>query len=364
MPRQHFGNPGIPIAYNGTLRSTIAVLSGAAVAQVCRAGGAQAMERVTRVHDAVYRITTPYVGGGVVFLYLIRGERTALVDTGVKGSPQGTITPALAEIGLGMGDVDLILTTHGHHDHAGGNLEAKQLTGAPIHLHQGDLPMARSLDAELEYHLPSMRTLEFADDVVEARARLVAETAGVEKAEVDVVWSGGEVVDLGRGVSLRVVHTPGHTAGSVCLYWEAEGLLLTADAVQGMGPRAGSFPYYTDAVAYRRSLRSLAELDIRLLCSGHAALGGGVINEPSRRGDEARLFLEDSIWVADTIHGAVASAMERLPDARPREVVLAALAELIYSIPQVHLRGAGMPALAGRTLLAHMEAARLGSYPS
>lgn len=318
---------------------------------------------VSRVHDAVYRITTPYEGGGTVFLYLLRGDQVALVDTGTTGSPAGVIAPALAEIGLTLSDVEVVLTTHGHHDHAGGNLATKRASGAALYLHQADLPLAQSLDMELDYHLGPMRALEFPDDLVQWRTDIVRETAGEEKAEVDALLSGGDRIDLGKGIVLDVLHCPGHTPGSVCFYWGAQGILFTADAIQGLGPKAGAFPYYADAPSYRRSLETLVALDVHLLCLGHAVLGGGVINDPIRRGEECGALLRESIKAADTIHGAVTSALEQRPDASRRELALLALSELIYSIPQVRMRGAEMPLLAARTLLAHMEAASRGLYP-
>jgi len=53
------------------------------------------------------------------------------------------------------------------------------------------------------------------------------------------VLPDGDRVDLGSGLELKVVHTPGHTPGSVCYYWEAEKLLLSGDAVQKPGVPMG-----------------------------------------------------------------------------------------------------------------------------
>ena len=52
---------------------------------------------------------------------------------------------------------------------------------------------------------------------------------------------GGEL-DLGRALALRVLHTPGHTPGSISLYWEREGILFTGDSLQGRGSRPGWMP--------------------------------------------------------------------------------------------------------------------------
>ena len=54
-------------------------------------------------------------------VYLLEGERLALVDTCTAPDPQKYIAPALANIGRSLADIDVIINTHGHWDHAGGN---------------------------------------------------------------------------------------------------------------------------------------------------------------------------------------------------------------------------------------------------
>ena len=76
--------------------------------------------RVTKI-NAPMSMGVPHRTGGGVGLYLIKGERLALVDTGVYNSPENAIAPALAERGLSLKDIDFVLNTHGHADHAGGN---------------------------------------------------------------------------------------------------------------------------------------------------------------------------------------------------------------------------------------------------
>lgn len=315
------------------------------------------------IGNRIYQIRTPFIEGGTVFLYLLKGDTTALVDTGVADSPREVLQPALAELGMALSDVDLILNTHAHLDHAGGNLEVKRASGARIHVHVGDLPLASSLDAQVEFMTAPLRALGFPEEVVQKRADYVRKTAG-QPAGADVVLVEGDVVDLGAGMRLRIVHCPGHTPGSVAYYWESEGVLFTGDGVQGHGSRLGGYPLYFDAAAYRRTLAALAEMDFRLLCLGHAYVGGSLINEPTREGEEARGFLRESARVADAIHGAVVSAIGQRPGGTRREVALAALSELIYEIPQLLVRETGMPAAGGPTLHAHIEAALDGSYPA
>ena len=77
--------------------------------------------RTVQIHPEIYRIQAPFGQGSTVYLYLVRGERLALVDTGVVDTPRQILEPALAEIGLKLSDVEVVLVTHVHTDHTGGN---------------------------------------------------------------------------------------------------------------------------------------------------------------------------------------------------------------------------------------------------
>src|SRR4030081_1956676 len=91
-----------------------------------------------RVSDRVYRIQAPYEGNAV-HLYLVRGAKLALIDSGAADSPQAAVEPALHELGLDWTDLDFLLNTHGHVDHAGGNGELKAFAPAvQIAVHNAD----------------------------------------------------------------------------------------------------------------------------------------------------------------------------------------------------------------------------------
>ena len=317
-----------------------------------------------QVHPSVYRIETPYENDGVVFLYLLKGDQVALIDTGSSSSPFRVLPGALAEIGMSLSDVDVILNTHGHLDHAGGNTATKRASNARIYMHKVDVPLSQDLQTEIEFHTASLRALNFPQSFIKARSEYISVAAGSEKVPVDTAIDDGDVIELGKGIKLRVVHTPGHTPGHVCFFWESEGVLLTGDAVQGQGIRPGSYPYYFDAPTYRRSLSTMERLTPQVVCMGHAYGGGGPISDPTRRGEDAKAVLRESMRVADVIHRAVSTALEEKPGASRREIALAALADLVYDLPQWRLRETQMPGHAGPTLFTHIEAALAGSYPA
>jgi glyoxylase-like metal-dependent hydrolase (beta-lactamase superfamily II) len=305
----------------------------------------------------------PFDGGGNVFLYLLKGERIAVIDTGVEHTPSQVLQPALAEMGLSLSDVDMILNTHAHLDHAGGNGEMKKLSAAPIHLHRDDLFMANSVQAQVEFMTAPLIALDFSKEAVEERAEHTITCTG-RAVGADVVLSEGDTVDMGKGIVLKVVHNPGHTPGSISYLWESEGILLTGDGVPGMGSRPGGYPLYFDACAYRRSLAKLSRIDVRMMCLGHAYLGGTLVNHPIKEGADCGLFLKGAIQTADTIHQAAADAVRRMPGAGKRELALAMVSELVYCLPQVLVRETGMPGAAAAAFASHIDAALRGSYPT
>lgn len=315
-----------------------------------------------QVNYSCYTIMAPFHGGGNVFLYLLKGDRIAVVDTGVEHTPSEVLQPALAGMGLALSDIDLILNTHAHLDHAGGNGEMKKLSRASICLHRDDLFMADSVQAQVEFMTAPLIALDFSREAVGERAEHTIANTG-QAVGADVVLSEDDTVDLGKGIVLRVVHNPGHTPGSISYFWESEGIMLTGDGVPGMGSRPGGYPLYFDACSYRRSLAKLSRMDFRMMCLGHAYLGGTLVNHPIREGADCMLFLKGAIRTADTIHQAAVDAVRRMPGAGRRELALAMVSELVYSIPQVLVRETGMPGAAAAAFATHIDAALDGSYP-
>ena len=316
---------------------------------------------VIRVHERIWQIQAPFGPDGLVMLYLLRGSKLALVDTGVATSPIEDVRPGLAEVGLDLADVDYILNTHGHLDHLGGNASFKrEAPDASIHLHADDQPFAESHD----YHRTFMTEFyhQFGrSDLAPAREAFVLKMIGEGDAGVDRVLADGDRVDLGSGLELSVIHTPGHTPGSVCYYWESEKLLLTGDAVQARGSRGGGWPLYFHASSYRRSLDRLLDVRVETLCPGHGFHSALPLNTPLKHGTEARHLIEESAEVSKAIDGAVRAQIKANPGASNLEIAQAATLDLLEQIPTMIDPVMRLPGAGGATLWAHIREAREAS---
>jgi len=160
-----------------------------------------------------------------------------------------TATPSLPwiadELAARAWTLKLIVSTHGHWDHIGDNAAVAAHTAAQIAVH----PLDR---ARLERPEPLYAPFDIPPSV-----------PAVELAE-------GGLIRFGE-IRLRVLHTPGHTAGSVCLFAEDEGLLYSGDTLFAAGWGRVDLPG-GDADAMVESIARLTNLEDRIgVLPGHGA---------------------------------------------------------------------------------------------
>jgi glyoxylase-like metal-dependent hydrolase (beta-lactamase superfamily II) len=285
-----------------------------------------------RFHPKVVQIGCYWGDGGHTELYLLEGDTLAIVDTGVNDTPTKYIAPALESYGLTLGEVDLILNTHGHHDHAGGNAEMVAASGAKVWIHEADARVAEDPDYQFDTYFVNRHVLVGRPDRLDAARAAMRVTAG-QPARVDRKLVDGDLVELGKGISLRVIHTPGHTRGSVCYYWESEGLVFCGDSVMGLSSRPGGFPLIYSPADYDRTIDRLLGMEIAALGLGHHYRTHAVPRDSVHFGPNVKAYLRASREIADIIGDSLRRAAAARPEAGFLEVARAATDLVAEQLP-------------------------------
>ena len=203
-------------------------------------------------------------------IYLIKGDtQNVLIDTGMTAKFP-LLKSRLSELGLRVRDINLILLTHEHFDHI----------GATSFFHQRTVVAAHSLAAN---------KLELQDEFVTFNKYL---NAPRKPFWVDIWLENDALIDLGN-YKLRVIHTPGHTSGCICLYEPSEGLLFTGDTVFAGGilsDIAGS----GNMSDYMNSVQRLNNLKIKEIYPGHGRLSNTPDEDLPKAVAYAQTLLNDS----------------------------------------------------------------------
>jgi hydroxyacylglutathione hydrolase len=201
---------------------------------------------------------------GMVNAFLIRGERTILVDTGIPGSAD-RIMGALAEHHIAPAEISLILLTHAHEDHHGSAAALRLRLGAPL--------AAQRLDAEA---LRMGRTLPLRPMTPVGRVMCLVMSlrkfAPAPPLAVDIEIA--EELDLAPyGVKGRVIHTPGHTAGSLSVVL-ASGEVVVGDLMLSFrrNGRPGYPMFADDPEELRESIRKVMRLSPTRIYAAHGGL--------------------------------------------------------------------------------------------
>lgn len=279
-----------------------------------------------QVTPAIHALRHPFqvpVAPGIaldrfVYSYLIAGETITLIDTGVAGC-ETQIFDYIRSIGRDPSEISLVILTHSHPDHIGAARAIRESTGCRVAAHPAERAWIEDVERQnRERTVPGFATL----------------VGG--SVPIDFEIDGGVTIDTdGTGeYELEVLHTPGHSGGSIALFLPGDGALFSGDAI----PVAGDLPVYEDAVGSVRSIRLLRTVrGIRVLLSAW--------DEP-RYGEDAYGQMDRALEYLRKIHEAViASAGDENPD--PMELTRKTVAAL------------GLPPQAVNPLLARTFAANL-----
>ncbi|WXG44817.1 MAG: MBL fold metallo-hydrolase [Promethearchaeati archaeon SRVP18_Atabeyarchaeia-1] len=238
-----------------------------------------------QVSESVYDIELklPFQDTPILNVYVIDGGSCSIViDTGMGDAVSNQfLIREIEKLGIRRKAISYIINTHEHIEHFSGNYALTEATGARI--------IAHSIAAEyIEWPTRQLAEQETWDALPEEAARQLRKWSefykSIKPTKVHRRVKDGDMIEV-DGTRLRVVHTPGHAKGHICLYDERRKALFSGDQVLGSGtPYVGKWPDGSngDMVDYIDSLKKLKELDMQLMLPSH----GPVVTEPYKRIDE------------------------------------------------------------------------------
>ena len=216
------------------------------------------------------RVSNPFFEGANT-VYAIESDPLTLIDTGVATQiAYDRLVAQFAENGLRLEDVGRIILTHKHIDHIGNAWRIQEQTGAEVLIHESELQSIENVD-EQGGRFVALVNRRF--EVWHVPSRQRADSKQMPPWEIKPTRGSalqdGQEINLGDEV-LRVIHTPGHTMGSICLLSERH--LFTGDHVlQEISPNVGGGDIRQDGLL-RHFLQSLER--VQDLASTHQVMPG------------------------------------------------------------------------------------------
>ncbi len=248
-------------------------------------------------HLLAIELPTPFpVGPITVYLAAAPGEPLTLVDTGPRTSrTRAALDAGLARLGYAASDLQRIVVSHAHADHFGLAAELVAESGAEIITHPWNV------EALADYAGDRERRTNFYADLLRRAAVPPPVLAAVYEATravnvfatpvaVDRTVGEGDLLPL-AGRSWKVLHTPGHAAGLVCLYEPAGRTLLSSDHLLAdissnpvvEPPPPGHSQRLRSLALYRDALQRVAALGVRHALPSHGPVIDDVAGLVARR---------------------------------------------------------------------------------
>ncbi len=176
-------------------------------------------------------------------VYVVGKGELALIDSGLTGDFRSHFIKDIESLGLDPRNIKKLVITHFHPDHIGGVLEVVDFCAAEVMIH-------------------------------EIEAAYIEKKAGFE---VQVKLKDGDIIQLGN-MNFKVIHTPGHSPGSICLYNSDKKILFSGDTIFAYGVGRTDIPG-GDILELKKSIKRLTELDVEILLPGHDVPVIGNANE-------------------------------------------------------------------------------------
>jgi len=213
----------------------------------------QLVLRLTEILDGVHQVDGVNANSYLVF---DKDGSLILVDTGMAKDGKKIAEYIISKLGRRLSDVRTIVLTHCHMDHSRGAASLKASTGAKLAVHEADADFVSGKALH-----PSPRGfMGFFFSLLSPFFRMAPVEPDLRLKENDIV-----------GESLLVVHTPGHTPGSIALYDKNRKVVFVGDTLRYHGGKIEGppRPFTPDMSQARQSIQKISQLSFETMLSGH-----------------------------------------------------------------------------------------------
>jgi glyoxylase-like metal-dependent hydrolase (beta-lactamase superfamily II) len=203
-------------------------------------------------HHGIHQI--PNMGFSNAYLVETDQQGLVLIDTGTRGGC-AKVLAYLTSIGRKPSDVSYIILTHADGDHSGSAAKLKSLTGAKLAIHEFDAP-----------RIAGEKKLKETSGFGSFMVGLFGVFMKVERVKPDTTLKDGAAIG-----PLTIVHTPGHTDGSISIYKPNEAMfvgdLLRTDGSGNL--KLASASMSRDMAEVRRSVERISKMEFSMILPGH-----------------------------------------------------------------------------------------------
>lgn len=172
-----------------------------------------------------------------VNVILVFGDKITLIDSGVKGSDD-QIRDYIQQNNRNFSEIDTLILSHSHPDHIGSAAKIKELTGCKVLAHESEKEWIENIE------------IQNICRPVPGFFNLVDRSVKIDETIVD-----GQELWIDEGVTLKFIHTPGHSKGSLNIEFKEDEFLFTADSI----PLKNDIPNYDNFIDLMKSLDDIRQ---------------------------------------------------------------------------------------------------------
>lgn len=283
---------------------------------------------LTELFDGIYQIASP-LGDRVLYQYLLFGNRSLLVDTGIRETPAKTTIPCMESIGLEKADLTFAINTHCDADHFGGNSEIRRL--APRTLlaaHRADREQIENPDLTMKIRYNAFSAehgIEYTPEVRSSLRKMMG-----DRCSLDILLRGGEVFQLSHDWGVEILHVPGHSHGHIAVWDPRNKAAIIGDAVMGTyiptaDGRPALAPTYMYPDEYLSTIRLIKQLKPETLLTSHYR---------NMNREQAQRFLDESAIFARKAEHQMLEALAATSEPLSLRELIAKTADKLTPIPE------------------------------